>query len=212
MTAQNPPTEQKIKEAARLLFHQKGYEGTKTRDIAEAAGINIALMNYYFRSKKKLFDLIMMETIETFFQSVFDILWEKETRLEEKIHKLTTHYIDMLQDEPDLPIFILSEIRNDRRSFLEKVLKGRKIQDAPFFSEMTQTLLQGQDNPIHPVHLLLNFISMIVFPFAARPVVKELLELNEDQFRMIMEDRKELIPTWMQQLTGSVTISKIEKP
>ena len=67
-------TQTKIKNAARLMFHRKGFAATRTRDIAEEAGINLALLNYYFRSKQKLFDIIMMETMQSFFQAmaVFD--------------------------------------------------------------------------------------------------------------------------------------------
>ena len=45
-------TESKIKDAAKIVFHKKGFTATRTRDIAEEAGLNLALLNYYFRSKK----------------------------------------------------------------------------------------------------------------------------------------------------------------
>ena len=57
----NPSTEEKIKEAARRVFTKKGYAATRTRDIAEESGYNLALINYYFRSKEKLFDIVMLE-------------------------------------------------------------------------------------------------------------------------------------------------------
>ena len=63
-------TEEKIKEAAKKVFLKKGYAATRTRDIAEEAGINLALLNYYFRSKEKLFDLIMLEKLEKFFGAI----------------------------------------------------------------------------------------------------------------------------------------------
>lgn len=212
MKSQDLTTEEKIKTVARDLFHQKGYDGTKTRDIAEAAGINIALMNYYFRSKKKLFDLIMLETIETFFQSVFEILSDEESDLDEKINKLTSHYIDMLKDEPDMPIFILSEIRNDPRSFLDKVFQGKSIRQAPFFQELFQMIQKNNDIPTHPIHLILNLISMVVFPFAARPVIKELFGLEEREFQDLMEERKEMIPVWADRLNDSGRTDKTEIP
>ncbi len=60
----NASTEEKIKEAARRVFTQKGYAATRTRDIAEESGLNLALINYYFRSKEKLFDIIMLEHLQ----------------------------------------------------------------------------------------------------------------------------------------------------
>ena len=70
----DPSTEEKIKNAARIIFHQKGYAGTKTRDIAEEAGINLALLNYYFRSKEKLFGIIMVESLQSFRLSMMDVI------------------------------------------------------------------------------------------------------------------------------------------
>lgn len=77
-------TEERIKAAARKVFHQKGYAGTRTRDIAEEAGINHAMLNYYFRSKEKLFGIVMMETMTYFFKGVSAILNDESTSLEEK--------------------------------------------------------------------------------------------------------------------------------
>src|ERR1700678_2054851 len=102
-------TEEKIKEAARRVFTRKGYSGTRTRDIAEESGYNLALINYYFRSKEKLFDIIMLEHMQTFIHSVMGIVNDSTTSLNEKIASLIAHYIDMLIKNPDLPIFVLSE-------------------------------------------------------------------------------------------------------
>ena len=71
-----PTTEEKIKSAARTVFHTKGFAATKTRDIAKEAGINLALLNYYFRSKEKLFQIIMMDSIHSLFQSILPIFFE----------------------------------------------------------------------------------------------------------------------------------------
>ena len=59
MTEKEISTEEKILEAASKVFTEKGFAGTRTRDIAEHAGINLALLNYYFRSKEKLFEQVM---------------------------------------------------------------------------------------------------------------------------------------------------------
>src|SRR5690606_19330293 len=89
-------TEEKIKNAARLVFNQKGYAGTRTRDIAEQAGINLALLNYYFRSKQKLFDLIMLETMQDFIQSMKTVFNDKNTSLQSKVEAVASRYIDLL--------------------------------------------------------------------------------------------------------------------
>jgi len=76
--------EQKIIEAARKLFTEKSFDAVKTRDIANEAGINLALLNYYFRSKEKLFEIVMQENMQKFFQSIVGIINDEETTIREK--------------------------------------------------------------------------------------------------------------------------------
>ena len=81
----DPSTEEKIKNAARIVFHKKGFAATRTRDIVEEAGINLALLNYYFRSKEKLFDIIMFESMQHFFKAISEVFNDDKTTLENKI-------------------------------------------------------------------------------------------------------------------------------
>src|SRR6187402_3423361 len=105
-------TEEKIKLAARKVFTQKGFSAARTRDIADEAGINLALLNYYFRSKQKLFEQIMFEKVQLLFGHLAPALFDPTTSLDIKIERMVTLYIDMIIENPDLPIFVLSEIRN----------------------------------------------------------------------------------------------------
>src|ERR1700755_1986938 len=103
--AADSSTEEKIKEAARVVFIKKGFAATRTRDIAEEAGINLALLNYYFRSKEKLFHVIMAETLKGFVQNIAMVLNDEKSSLEEKIQQLANSYIDMIIEEPEIPTF-----------------------------------------------------------------------------------------------------------
>ena len=114
-------TEEKIKAAARTIFTKKGYAATRTRDIAEEAGINLALLNYYFRSKEKLFELVMMEKMASFFGSISPILGDTGLTLEEKIELVAEKYTRVLTENPDLPLFILSEIRMNPDQFVNRL-------------------------------------------------------------------------------------------
>src|SRR6188768_3829160 len=114
-------TEEKIKHAAREVFHQKGYAGTRTRDIAEAAGINLALLNYYFRSKEKLFDIIMTETLQNFLQTIRLTFNDPSTSLNEKLELLADRYIDLHIREPEIPLFIMSELRTNPKKILDTI-------------------------------------------------------------------------------------------
>lgn len=185
-------TEQKIKDAARKVFTQKGYAATRTRDIAEEAGINLALLNYYFRSKEKLFEEIMLERIQQLFGTLIPILVNESSSLETKIDNIVNHYIDMLLAHPDLPIFVLSEIRKHPERLQNNIPIASFLEQSSFIQ---QVRLQKPD--INPVHFILNILGMTVFPFAAKPIISTLTSVKNTGFEKMMEERRKLIPIWV---------------
>ena len=194
-------TEEKIKNAARLVFHKKGYAATRTRDIADEAEINLALLNYYFRSKEKLFDIIMMESLQGFRQNVEDILNNEKTSLEKKIEILASSYIDLLINEPDIPLFILSELRNNPQALIAKMNPKNALLNSCFLKQFQQAVKQGKIAPIPPLHFIMNLIGMIVFPFVGRPILSHVGGLKNDDFNTLMEQRKKLIPKWLKAIS-----------
>ena len=188
----NLSTEEKIKEAAHKVFTRKGYAATRTRDIAEEAGINLALLNYYFRSKEKLFNQVMLEKVQQLFGILLPLLNDPSTRLELKIEMIVSNYIDMLLENPDLPIFVLSEIRGQKEQ-LKKVLPLEKIlRNISFIKQ-----LKEKRPDINPVHFLMNILGMTVFPFIAMPAFETTGIINKNEFEALIKERKNLIPVWV---------------
>jgi AcrR family transcriptional regulator len=185
-------TEEKIKEAARKVFTRKGYAATRTRDIAEEAGINLALLNYYFRSKQKLFEQVMLEKVQQLFGLIAPVLNDPSTSLEYKTEQIVTLYIDMISEHPDLPLFVLSEIRNHPEHFAQTFQVGQLLQHSSFIRQ-----LKEKRPDINPLHFLMNTMSMTLFPFIAMPVFKAIGAADENQFKAMMNDRKSLIPLWI---------------
>jgi len=184
-------TEEKIKEAASKVFTKKGYGNARTRDIAEEAGINLALLNYYFRSKEKLFEIVMGERIQKLFGILTPVLNDKETTLEEKFERITENYINMLIEHPDLPIFVLSELRNDPERFADRLQAKTHLTQSVFVNQ-----LQEKGTKIHPFHFLMNLLGMIIFPFVGKPVLQTVTG-GEENYLALMEQRKKLIPEWL---------------
>jgi AcrR family transcriptional regulator len=185
-------TEEKFKEAARIVFTKKGYAATKTRDIAEQAGLNLALLNYYFRSKEKLFEIIMLEKVQQLFAFISPALNDQTTTLEEKIDWIADHYIEMLLKNPDLPLFVLSEIRNNPERFGKVVQLNTYVLRSYFIKQ-----LAARKPDVNPVHLFLNFLGMLIFPFITKPVFQATNAVNDDEFVKMIMERKALIPQWM---------------
>lgn len=190
-------TEEKIKQAARVVFHKKGYAATRTRDIAEEAGINLALLNYYFRSKEKLFDIIMLETISSFMQTIGIILNDEKSNLEQKVELVTTNYIDSIIKEPNIPIFMLSEIRNKPGELLEKLPLKQLVLNSAFFKQHQKAVEVGKISEPNPLHFLMNVLGLVVFPFIAEPLLRGISGKSSMQFNHLMQERKKLIPIWI---------------
>lgn len=188
-------TEEKFKEAARIVFTRKGYAATKTRDIAEQAGLNLALLNYYFRSKEKLFEIIMHEKIMQLFSVLAPVINDTSTSLDEKIDKIAVTYITMLLQNPDLPIFVLSEIRNNPERFGKSVQVDTMVMNSHFIKQLAE-----KKKDVHPIQLLISFLGMLVFPFIARPVFQATGIVTDELFKNLMEQRKVLTATWMKMI------------
>lgn len=194
-------TGEKIKAAAYKLFTQKGYAATRTRDIAEEAGINLALLNYYFRSKEKLFELIMLENMQQFLFGIVNIANNETTSYSEKISLIVNAYIDMLTEQPDMPIFVLSELRNDS-GFLLKRLNMRPdfIINSVLVRQLNHAMEKGEIGKIVPIHLIMNVIGLVIFPFMASPMLKEIGSMTDDDFKQLMNERRKMIPNWIQEM------------
>lgn len=191
-------TEEKIKEAARKVFSSKGYAATRTRDIAEEAGINLALVNYYFRSKDKLFNEIMHEKVYQLFGTIIPVLVNPSLSLDTKISVVADSYIDLLIENPDLPLMVLSELKQNPDGF------GLKVQLSPLDKNSSLVKQIHERNPnINPMQLILSMLGMIIFPFVARPVFTTLSGMTKEEYSALMKERKEYINKWVNALLDS---------
>ena len=190
-------SEERIKAAARKVFHQKGYAGTRTRDIAEEAGVNHAMVNYYFRSKEKLFQVVMIETMTYFFQGISTILNEEKTSLEQKIGQVVANYIDLLLEEPELPTFVFNEVRTNPEPFIENSPIYKALQNSVLVRQYTEAVARGEVSEPNLIQMVLNVISLVIFPFIAQPILIALNKMDNEQYKTLMLERKKLIPQWV---------------
>jgi TetR/AcrR family transcriptional regulator len=159
-------TEEKIKEAARKIFLQKGFSGAKIRDIAEEANINIALLNYYFRSKEKLFDTIFSEALSELLMGMLAILNDKSLSFEDKIIKAVNSDTEALKKNPLLPNFVFNGLSNEA----EKIMRNfptalMDFENAHFVEQFKEGVAQGKYRNIHHDHVYSCMQGMILQPF-----------------------------------------------
>ncbi len=190
-------TEQQILDAAKKVFVQKGMAGARMQDIADQAGINKALLHYYFRNKEKLFEVIFMEAAEKLFPRI-NAIFEADQPLFEKIENFCDEYIAIVMENPYLPLFVLNEINQDPDYFLKKVWTGKsKPNPVKLLEQIEKEVRKGTIKRVNPMHLLMNLISMTIFPFVAKPMFQRNLGMSDVQFRMAMEERKKEIPRFI---------------
>lgn len=189
----NTDTEQKIVASAEKLFYRKGKAGTSMQDIADDAGINRTLLNYYFRSKDLLFEAVFRSAMESFVPNLAAMM-HSDMPFDEYMPRMIETVIDAMLSNPQIPIFVLQELSSNPDR-MPQIIKEMGIDPAVAVEKMgrEQAKEPGIKMDLHQV--ILNLLSLCIFPFAARPVVTELLfNGNNDEFIEAMKQRKALIP------------------
>lgn len=185
-------TEQRILEAAKKIFIQKGYAAARMQEIADEAGINKALLHYYFRKKESLFQVIVSQTISVIIPKLAEAI-EYEGTVLEKLDQIVEVYINTINEHPHMPSFMMMELAQSRAGFVEEIKKNtnRFPNFQGFFMQVMQEGQAGTIRKVNPFHLLLNSLAMCIFPFIAKPIFTTVVEVPTQQFDHLMKERKE---------------------
>ncbi|WKN29803.1 TetR/AcrR family transcriptional regulator [Porifericola rhodea] len=188
-------TEQKIRQVAKRLFTERGYAGTKIRDVAEEAGVNIALLNYYFRSKERLYESILSENFEEYASAISETLNAQDIPLHTRIKAYVSQLIEHLENNPDLPFFIMSECRNNSE-FCVHIMdkKMRKFNESVLAQQLKKEAEKGNIRTIDPMHFEHMVVAQIVMPFLGAPVFKHVHQMDDVSFKKFMDEQKDIVP------------------
>lgn len=191
--ARSRNTEQKIFDAATELFLEKGVDRTSVREIAAKAGINLALMNYYFRSKENLFNAIFSSLVKKNSEELIRIL-DSNLELEEKIRQYVNVYIDMLSENPLLVSFVMAILHRSR----ERITEMKAVSSLYATEKFTQQVLdegrKGNIRRTDPSQLFVDMLSLVAFPFAIKTLIQDKNSLSEKEFQAYIDERKQRIP------------------
>ncbi len=186
-------TEKKILESARIIFIQRGFDGTRMQEIADHAGINKALLHYYFRSKAKLFEAIFLDTIQQLGPSLA-ALFTADIPLEVKIWKFVDDYIELIKKYPQLPSFILNEINVNPGRILEYLRFTDLFDYEKLTSQLQNEHKKGNIIQVDMKHFVVNIIGMTIFPFIGKFIIQKNLKIDESSWEQFIEERKKIIP------------------
>jgi AcrR family transcriptional regulator len=185
-------TEEKIVAAAKNVFLKQGFAGARMQDIADAAGINKALLHYYFRNKDKLFEMIFMQSIQKMIPTINSV-FDSDDDLFLKIRKFVAAYTEMLSDNPYLPLFIANELSKNPEKIIKMIMTSAN--DKPHINKFIKDIQSAIEldiiKPISTINLFINIMSLCIFPYIAKPMMQFFLKLDELEYRMILEQRKQ---------------------
>ena len=189
-------TENRILKAARKVFIKNGLSGTRMQNIANEAKINKALLHYYFRSKEKLFDAVFKYAFFKFVPKIEEIL-NSDNSIFEKIELIAEQYISALMRNQFIPLFVLHEInRNPKR--LYELIQQVGITPVKLVEQIQQEIKKGNIINIRPEHLIINLLSLCVFPIAGKPLLQRVFFHNDKrQYKQFLESRKKEVPQFV---------------
>jgi TetR/AcrR family transcriptional regulator len=195
MVKKTVSTEEKILEAAKTVFHRKGFEGARMQEIADEAGINKALLHYYFRTKENLFDAVFRSAFGEIFAKLFTTV-ESEVPLDEKISSLVRVYIGFLQKNSYIPGFILAEMNQNPGKIIE-VFKSAPMQPAMLFERMSKAIQDESLEKSDVRDVFINLLALCIFPIVARPMLQNIFEFSDKEYEQFIEKRKEEVPKFI---------------
>lgn len=205
-----PPedTEQRILDAAHAVFMRTGTAGARTLEIAKEAGVNSALLHYYFRSKERLAEAVFKRAACQLFPAVIRILGS-DAELEDKVGQVVDVELQHLSKAPYLPGYILSELAHhpERAPQLIAAVTGEVPVEVGarvrgvLAKQIEARVRAGKMHPISPDQFAVNLLALCVFPFAARPLLMALFGFDQSGFdQFIQRRRKELAPFFLRAL------------
>lgn len=182
-------TEDQILEAAKTVFQSKGMDGARMQEIADKAGINKAMLHYYYRSKQLLFEAVFKHAFSLLAPQLNKIL-NDDSSVEEKIRNFTFNYISFISKHPYLPNFIIQEL-NRNPVFAERLRHTEGFPNIEKFTkQLNDEIEKGIIKPIKAEQLFINILALNVFPFIAKPLLKTFINIDEVSYKQLIESRK----------------------
>jgi len=191
-------TEERIIASAEKLFYQKGKAGTSMQDIADDAGINRTLLNFYFRSKDQLFEAVFRKAMGSFVPDLA-VMINAHNAFEEYVPAMVEKIIDTMLENPHIPNFILQELSSNPER-MPQIIKEMGV-DPEKITEKMGGGIGLSHSGMDPRQVIMHLMSLMIFPFAAKPVVLDILYKGDNEaYVEAMKDRKILIPEIIKQI------------
>ncbi|OIP81836.1 MAG: hypothetical protein AUK44_09190 [Porphyromonadaceae bacterium CG2_30_38_12] len=188
-------TEELIINTAKHIFFFKGDYHATTQDIADAAGINRALIHYYFRTREQLMETVLKVATTKMNERLY-LITQLEVSFKEKVSNLINLLIDGMQETPYLENFVVNEcnrlnltcVTNPHKELIESCLGG-------FMAEMQEEMKRGTIPTVEPLHFVINLLALCAYPISMRPLIQRTFGLEDDYYQQFIKNQKKTIYT-----------------
>ena len=193
--------ENRIIDAARAVFIEKGYAETSMSEIAAKAGINRPALHYYFRTKDKMFQAVFGSIVSSVIPKVFDAIMHKEKSVAERTECIIDAYYSLFINTPQLPLFMLRELNRDPEMLI-KTIRGLNVADTmrKAISSLQEEMDEGKLKKVPLQFIFFNFYSLLTFPFLTIDISRKVFENNDDTLRESLTEWKKNIVFQMENL------------
>jgi AcrR family transcriptional regulator len=194
-------TEAKILDAAHVVFTRRGTAAARMQEVADEAGVNKALLHYYFRNKERLAAAVFDRVARDLFSKIAGVA-TSDAALDAKVRAIVAAYLDQFARTPYAPGYLICEM-NQNPARAEQLLGAlgavpTRRGPPPFFAKLALQIqaqvAAGTIRPIQPRQFLVNLVSLCVFPFAGRPMLCAVFRMDERAFDAFIEERKTALP------------------
>jgi AcrR family transcriptional regulator len=186
--------ENKIIDAARNVFIEKGYAETSMSEIAARVGINRPALHYYFRTKEKMFQAVFGSIVSSVVPKVFDALTHKEKSISQRVEGIIDAYYALFLENPLLPMFILRELKRDS-DLLINTIQQFNVMDTAYnaLASVQEEMNEGKLRKVSLQFILYNFYSLLTFPFLTKDISTKVFRNDDKAFRAMLVEWKQNI-------------------
>jgi len=188
-------TEERILEAAKKVFHHKGYDGARMQEIADEAGVNKSLVHYYYRNKDNLFKAVFEDAFSSLIAKLNEIFFS-ELPFKAKIETFIGYYVIFLSQNSYLPLFILNGLYKEPEQIRTMLAKNQLFPER-LIGQIKKQIKNELNLEIDPFHIFINILALSVFPVVAKPLIQNIFGYSNEQLAQFYLERKTVVPEFI---------------
>ncbi len=179
---ETPDPRERILRGAKKLFGSKGFSATGVRQIAQEADVNVAMISYYFGSKKG----VLLAILEEFFTEYFGIMHQtlfNDDPLEIRLRAFLREFVQLVRTEPGLVRLVFSDLHSDLPEIIEYKANHIRQLKIKIMEKLSEHLPEGQTPPFHPEIVFPAILGTVLSHFIVTPVASKISDIDfDDEF------------------------------